>query len=213
MAVRAAPLAHYVPFSQPVVTRMGNSMSSKSSKSDPASLPPDFIIVGKVRKPHGVRGEVMVEILSDVGGRFDPGAELEIVQGSVPRRKARVVAARRAKGDAIIRFEGFESRDDASELRGALLEVGRTEVPSAPEGSYYFFELVGCVCEDVRHGELGTVERILEDGGGLVLEIKREAETLLIPFVKAYLKGMDRAGRRIEVDLPEGLVEICTSRF
>ena len=188
-------------------------MSSKSSKSDSANPLPDSIIVGKVRKPHGVRGEVVVEILSDVGGRFDPGANLEIVQGSVPRRSARIADTRRKDRDAIIRFEGFDSRDDASELRGALLEVNRTEVPSAPEGSYYFFELVGCVCEDAREGELGTVERILEDGGGLVLEIKQGAETLLIPFVRAYLKRMDPVGRRIELDLPEGLVEICTSRF
>ena len=98
-------------------------------------------------------------------------------------------------------------------MRGALLEIARTEVPSAPEGSYYFFELVGCVCEDIREGELGTVERVLEDGGGLVLEINKGSETLLIPFVRAYLTEMDRVGRRIEVDLPEGLVEICTSRF
>ena len=59
----------------------------------------------------------------------------------------------------------------------------------------------------------GTVERILEDGGGLVLEIRRETDTLLVPFVKAYLKAVDRIGRRIQVDLPEGLIEICTSRF
>lgn len=188
-------------------------MSSKSSKSDPAFPLPDSIIVGKVRKPHGVRGEVVVEILSDVDGRFDPGADVEIVQESMPRQKARVAAVRRAKGEAIIRFEGFDNRDDAAELRGALLEVARAAVPTAPEGSYYFFELVGCVCEDIREGELGTVERILEDGGGLVLEIKKGAETLLIPFVRAYLTGLDRVGRRIEVDLPQGLVEICTSRF
>ena len=188
-------------------------MSSKSSNSDPALPLPDSIVVGKVRKPHGVRGEVVVEILSDVEGRFGPGADVEIVQGSVPRRKARIAAARRTKGEAIIRFEGIENRDDASELRGALLEIARTEVPSAPEGSYYFFELVGCVCEDIREGELGTVERVLEDGGGLVLEINKGSETLLIPFVRAYLTEMDRVGRRIEVDLPEGLVEICTSRF
>lgn len=188
-------------------------MSSKSSKSDPTAPLPDSVVVGKIRRPHGLRGEVVVEILSDVGSRFKPGAEVEIVRGSMPRRRARIAATRRGKGEAIVRFEGFESRDEATELRGAVLEVSRAEVPAAPAGSYYFFELVGCVCEDARSGELGTVERILEDGGGLVLEIKKGTETLLVPFVKAYLKEMDPIGRRIEVDLPEGLIEICTSRF
>ena len=188
-------------------------MSSKSSKSDPATSLPDSVIVGKVRKPHGIRGEVVVEILSDVGSRFEPGAEVEIVRGTLSRQRARIAAIRRGRGEAIVRFEGWESRDDATELRGALLEVSRTEVPPAPAGSFYFFELVGCVCEDASNGELGTVERILEDGGGLVLEIRRETDTLLVPFVKAYLKAVDRIGRRIQVDLPEGLIEICTSRF
>jgi len=135
------------------------------------------------------------------------------VRGAVPRRRARIAASRRGRGEAVVRFEGFEDRDDATELRGALLEVSRGEVPAAPAGSFYFFELVGCVCEDARSGELGTVERILEDGGGLVLEVKNGMDTLLVPFVRAYLKGMDPIGRRIEVDLPEGLIDICTSRF
>lgn len=188
-------------------------MSSKSSKSDRAALPSEFVTVGKVRRPHGVRGEVVVEVLSDVGNRFRQGAELDLVRNDRVRERVRVTAARRRKDEAIVLFEGFESRDQAEALRGAWLEVGREEVPSAPPGSYYFFELVGCTCVDSTLGELGVVEDLLEDGGGLVLEIKKGTETLLVPFVSAYLKRMDPEGRQIDLDVPEGLIETCTSRF
>jgi 16S rRNA processing protein RimM len=188
-------------------------MSSKSSKSDAALSVPDTVVVGRVRKPHGVRGEVAVEVLSDVSDRFAVGAEMSAVSDSLPARQIRIASVRRATEQAIVRFEGFDSRDKAQELRGARLEVSLESVPAAPSGSYFFFELVGCECEDATAGELGIVEDILEDGGGLVLEIETDKGRLLIPFVEAYLKRVDPVGRRIEVDLPEGLIEACTSPF
>ena len=186
-------------------------MSSKSSKSDSPSSVPELITVGRVRKPHGVRGEVLVDVLSDVEGRFVAGSTVEMVWPTGRRQSACISSVRGSKTNVIVLFEGFESREQAEELRSAALEVDRTRVPSAPRGAFYFFELVGCDCFDEHLGELGRVSQVLEDGGGLILEVSTVGSNLLVPFVESYLKEVDVANRRIDLELPEGLIESCTS--
>lgn len=186
-------------------------MSSRSSKSDSRTDLPRRIVVGRVRKPHGVRGEVAIRVLSDVSGRFTAGAAVELVLAHGQRREGEIAAVRRRGDDAIVLFAGVETRDQAEELRAALVEVERSAVPEAPNGAYYYFELIGCVCTDPGVGELGRVTRVFEDGGGLILEIEKAGQSLLVPFVEAYLADVDTVGRRIEMRLPEGLIETCTS--
>jgi 16S rRNA processing protein RimM len=187
-------------------------MSSKSSKSKFDTNLPDAVVVGRVLKPHGVRGEVVVEVISDVPGRFRTGAKLVVSTADGQREVATIAAVGQAGSAARIKLEGVEDRDTAETLRGALFEVQRGEVPSAPDGSYYYFELVGCHCHDEAEGDLGRVVEILEDGGGLLLKVESEHRQILLPFVKAYLRQVDIPGRRIEFCLPEGLIETCGSR-
>jgi len=168
-------------------------------------------MVGRVRKPHGVRGEVTVGVFSDVGERFVAGSVVDIVLSNGQRRTARITSVRGGKREAIVRFSGLETRDQAELFREAVLEIDRAQVPKAPPGSFYYFELVGCRCVDARAGELGRVTRVLEDGGGLLLEITGDHRSLLVPFVEAYLQNVDISEQCIEVELPEGLIETCTS--
>ena len=161
-------------------------MSSRSSKSDRSAALPEHITVGRIRKPHGVRGEVSVEVLSDVDGRITAGSVIDVVMASGDRRSVLVSSVRgRVSGAMIVQFEGTESRDQAEMLRSATLEVDLAKVPEAPEGMFYYFEMVGCLCVDQSEGELGTVADIVEDGGGLLLEIVRGSKNLLVPFVEA----------------------------
>src|SRR5688500_12592557 len=120
-------------------------MSSKSSRKiaeeTAGEVPrrdlPERVAVGRVLRPHGVRGEVMVEVLSDVPGRLAPGRRLRASWEGKPARLSREVLVetyRPHKSGALVRFAGAEDRDQAEELRDALLEVDRSEVPDAPEG-------------------------------------------------------------------------------
>ncbi|MDX1503209.1 MAG: ribosome maturation factor RimM [Thermoanaerobaculia bacterium] len=172
---------------------------------------PDRVLVGRVRRAHGVRGELLVEPLSDVPGRFDPGSELLLVTPDGSSRRARVAATRAHRLGLLITLEGCADRDAAEELRGATLEVPGASVPPAPEGAFYHHELVGCLCHDRRLGELGRVEEVVEDGGGLLLEVATGGRRLLVPFVRSYLRRIDPVAGRIEMDLPEGLLESCAS--
>jgi 16S rRNA processing protein RimM len=96
-------------------------------------------------------------------------------------------------------------------LRGATFEVERNRVPDAPQGSYYYFELVGCACRDVEKGNLGSVTGVLEDGGGLLLRVQDGDREILVPFVEDFITDIDVSKGMIELELPKGLIETCTS--
>ncbi len=172
----------------------------------------DVVLVGAVRRPHGIRGEVLVEVLTDNAERFQAGSSLLVIGPEGISEMLSVETARPHRGAVRVRFEGFQDRDQADELRGCRLAVPAAEVAPAPGGAYYQFELLGCVCTDARLGRLGVVSAVREDGGGWILEIDGDGERLLVPFVRAFLVEIDTTEKRIALELPEGLVETCSSR-
>ena len=140
-------------------------------------------MVGRILRPHGLRGEVVVEVLTDAPRRFDPGSSLLLVREGEPpvalvvagRRAARAPggphAPRRARqATALVRFAGVADREAAAALRGGWLEIERSLVPPAPPGTYYRYELLGCRCLDGGE-DLGEVVEVVEDGGGLLLVV------------------------------------------
>lgn len=197
-------------------------MSSKSSKTEAEDLSagaatrrddlPETITVGRVLRPQGVRGEVVVMVLSDVPERFAPGSRLLGVREGQPALQVEVAASRAHKSGAVVRFAGSDDRDQAEELRGLWLEIPRSQVPAAEPGTYYHYELLGCLCR-VSGEELGRVAEVVEDGGGLLLIVEGEGRRIPVPFVREFLREVDVAGARIDLELPPGLVETCASRF
>ncbi len=199
-------------------TPRSGSAEAPGSTADPGSARqwPDTVIVGRVRKPHGVRGEVRIEVLSDNADRFVAGVELQLVPSELSRgltpRTVTIERSRPDKGDLLVHFEGIEDRDAVEGWRGALLEVDRASVPAAEDGTYYYFELVGCRCHDRQAGDLGEIVDVLEDGGGLLLLTRHGDRELPIPFVNRFIEHIDIQAGRIELNLPPGLVELCTSK-
>jgi len=217
------------------VTGVASGMSSTSSKtSDPphrrasAGAPlPETVTVGRVLGPHGLRGEVVVEVLTDAPRRFEPGSSLLLEREGEPP-VILVVATRRAHGapagkqggtggsrsrraTMLLRFAGVGDREGAVALRGGWLEIERSLVPPAPAGTYYRFELLGCRCSDGGE-DLGEVVEVVEDGGGLLLIVADGRREVPVPFVARFLRAVDVEHGRIELDLPPGLIEACASR-
>jgi 16S rRNA processing protein RimM len=192
-------------------------MSSKSSKTEGQEVPrprrddlPETVAVGRVLRPHGVRGEVVVAVLSDVPGRFQPGSRLlGVREGSAPVTLT-IAAGRDHKTGAVVRFEGYDERDGAETLRGLDLEVPRATVPPAPDGTYYQYELVGCRCRNEGE-ELGRVVEVVEDGGGMMLIVEGGGRRVPVPFVKQFLRAVDVEEGWIDLALPPGLLETCAS--
>ena len=173
-----------------------------------------MVTVGAVLRAHGLRGEVLVNADSENPDRFRTGAELFAkVDGRM--RRLEVASSRPHRGRELVRFADVTDRDAAEELRGALLEVPEDQVPAAEDGTFYYFQLVGCRVVDRRLGELGEVTRVVEDGGGVLLEVAAApgsgGGSVLVPFANALLPKIDIGERLIVSDLPEGLLEACGS--
>jgi len=186
-------------------------MRSSSSKTDlPAPLP-ERVLIGRISRPHGVRGEVVVEPETDRPERFAEGSSFELTSAAGARRLT-VSHARQGRHGWIVRFAEVTDRDAASALRGERLEVPRSVVPPAPTGSYYVFELIGATAVDRTAGALGTVVDAIESPAGWLLEVEDgSGRRVTLPFVERFLLGVDRETRRIDWDLPEGLIEACAS--
>jgi len=172
---------------------------------------PDAVLVGRICRPHGVRGEVVVEVLSDHPDRFAPGSSLS-AEWPDGRRRTLTVAARRPHKEALlVTFEGVRDRDEAALLRGGHLQIDRQAVAPAPPDTWYYYELLGCRCIDATAGDLGEVVDLVEDGGGLLLIVDGARGQLPIPFVKSFLRQVDVDRGVVELALPPGLIEICAS--
>ena len=157
----------------------------------------------------------MVEVLSDVPGRLDPGSRLIASRGPeserTPDRTLTVAASQPHKSGARVRFQGVGDCNAAEALRGLVLEVERSAVPAAEPGTYYYYELLGCRCYDGER-DLGEVVDLVEDGGGLLLVVEGGEQRVPVPFVERFLREVDVARGRIVLDLPPGLLEACASR-
>ena len=195
-------------------------MSSTSSTTDRSAAPePARVVVARIHTPHGVRGELSVEVLSEVPERFARGSQLWLVPaagvtGDGPERRVRVANLRSGAGiKMLLTLDGVDSREAADLLRGATLEVDQKDVPAAPVGAYYAFELLDAACVDEKHGELGRIEAVREDGGGWLLVVRGGGVEVLIPFVESMIVELDRERRILRLRLPEGLLEACASPY
>lgn len=164
------------------------------------------LVVGRIGRPHGVRGEVTVEVRTDEPERrFAVGASIATEPaGSGPL----VVAGRRwHKGILLVTFEGVTDRDVAEDLRGTMLVIDSADVePTGDPDEFHDHQLIGLAVETVAGEPVGEVEDVLHHGQDLLVVRREGREEALIPFVKALVPEVDLAGGRLVVDPPEGLL-------
>lgn len=168
------------------------------------------VVVGRIGRPHGIRGEVTVEPRTDEPDqRFADGAVLSI-QGT-----DRILVVHRAhwhSGRLLLSFDGVDDRDAAEGLRGSILEVERSadERPDDPE-EFYDSQLVGCaaVIDDETVGEVTEVVH-LPAQDLLSVRLSGAADgtpDVLVPFVRAIVPTVDLAARRVVLTPPPGLLD------
>jgi len=175
----------------------------------PLTGEPDLVVVGRVGRPQGIRGEVTVEVRTDdPGTRFAPGSTLSTEQGPLT-----VERARDHSGKLVVLFEGVVDREGAEQLRGRVLQVDARTLPALEdEDDFYDSQLLGLRAELGDGGPLGVVADVLHLPHGDVLVIRREAgPEVLVPFVKAMVPVVDLAGGRVVIEPPPGLLELGAS--
>ena len=160
------------------------------------------VVVGRITRAHGVRGEVAVVVISEVPGRFRDGATVWTEAG-----QALTVSESRSHGDRLlVRFEGVGDREAADALRGTLLLVPESASPDLPEGSWWDHQILGCAVRTDAGRALGSVRDVIHTAANDVWSVVDEAETeTLIPVIADVIVEVDVSGKRIVVREIPGL--------
>jgi 16S rRNA processing protein RimM len=169
------------------------------------------LVVGRLRKPHGLKGDVAVFPLTDEADRvFEVGRSLWVVDlaGEVVAGPLQVARSRGYHREWLLTFRDWESRSAVEPLGGNFLAV-EAEVLTPPQGDeVYLDELPGFAVQDTAGQALGLVTAYYELPGGLMLEVQGPKREFLLPYKKEYVTQVDRAGRTLVVAVPEGLLEL-----
>jgi 16S rRNA processing protein RimM len=168
------------------------------------------LVVGRVGRPHGLRGEVTVEVRTDdPAQRFAAGSVL--ATNPAERGPLTVSAARWHLGRLLVRFEGYEDRDAAEELRGTFLEIDSGELkPLDDPDEFYDHDLIGLDVVTIAGEQVGAVKDVLHHGQNLLVvdgSGARAGTEVLIPFVTPIVPEVDLLGRRLVIDPPPGLLD------
>jgi 16S rRNA processing protein RimM len=171
------------------------------------------LVVGRVVKPHGVTGELVVEVRTDdPAARFAIGNTLRAKasrDGDAPERSFLVEGARDHSGHLLVRLAGVTDRDAADALRGSLFVIDSDELPPIDEpDTYYDHQLEGLRVRTKAGEELGVVAEVLHTAAGELLAVKRDSGELLVPFVSAIVTSVSLDDGALEIDPPEGLLDL-----
>lgn len=188
-----------------------------------------WVWLAKIRRTQGRKGEVFADILTDFPERFAARRSLWLLTdetaGSPQTGRAfagRLCAPRAVeltdhwlhKGGIVLHFAGIESISDAEALAGLIVALPSAERAELEPDSFYIGDLIGCTLIDTRPEPpraVGRIEDVDKEAGPVALLVvapEAGGESILIPFAKSFLHTVDVAGGRIEMELPEGLVEL-----
>ncbi|MEU4670636.1 ribosome maturation factor RimM [Amycolatopsis sp. NPDC023774] len=167
------------------------------------------VVVGRIAKAHGIRGELAVDVRTDSPEeRFAVGAVVTTQLRDGSKRDLTIAAAREHSGRLLVRFEQVLTRDVAETLRGALLLIDTAALPPTSDpDEFYDHELAGLSAELADGTVVGKVVEVVHSPAGELLELDVAGREVLVPFVRAIVPAVDVAGGRVVLDPPEGLLD------
>lgn len=165
-------------------------------------------VVGQIARPHGIRGQVIVNLETDFPDeRFVPGAELFVQRGR-DIQTLTLTTVRFHAGRPVIGIEGVDDMNAAQRLAGLELRVPAAALAALPPDTFYRHDLVGCQVETVDGTAVGPVVRVEGTLGDSRLVVESPRGEILIPLVQAICPAIEPARKRIVIAPPEGLLEL-----
>jgi 16S rRNA processing protein RimM len=160
----------------------------------------DLLVIGRVVKPQGRKGELLIAPLSDRPERFASLRRVFVPTPDGGSRELTVTSSWPHKGRFVLKFQGVDSIDDAERYRGLELGARGDDLAPLPPGSYYHHELLGLRVEETSGKSLGRVVDLLETGGAAkVLVIRGDGGESLIPWAVHFVHKVDVAGGTLVV--------------
>jgi len=195
--------------------------------------PADWVWLARIRRPQGRKGEVFAEILTDFPEKFVERRQVWLLPEGIVRPPGRPASGTPSgggaesrlprpihlrhhwlhKGGIVLHFDGVESISDAEKLVTTIVAIPREERAPLAEGEVYIADLTGCELIDVAKPDapalVGEIEDVERDVGPVPILVVHGAKgEVLVPFAKSYLRRIDLDAKRVEMALPEGLVDL-----
>lgn len=177
-------------------------------KIEPAGLPPSgkpaFLAVGRIRRPHGLRGEVLVELLTDFPERIKPNASLFLGNS---HRELVVVSVRNHKDGLLLGFNEYQDSESARKLGNHLIYVRVDALQKLPEDQYYHHDLIGIQVFTDEDRVLGVISEIIQTGANDVFIVQDyRGEEILLPAIADVIQDIDLLNKTMKVRLLPGLL-------
>lgn len=156
----------------------------------------NFIIIGKIGKPHGIKGDIRVYPLTDFPDRF-----AKLTTAYIDELPVKIESVQHHNGVLIMHIQNFDSREKSAALTGKFLQVPREEAAPLSAGEYYTFDIIGLAVYDEKNTKLGTVTNVLKTGSNdvYVVEKPEDGGTILLPALKKVVTKIDIKNKRMDV--------------
>jgi 16S rRNA processing protein RimM len=168
------------------------------------------LVVGRLRRPHGLKGDVAVFPLTDRPDEvLAAGRKVWVVDlaGDVLAGPVEIERSRAYHREWLLKFRGADSREALEPWRNSFLAATETELPPPEGDEVYLHELAGFGVRREDGTALGVVSSLYELPGGLMIEVQGPKREFLLPYRREFVVEVDRAARRLTVRPPEGLIE------
>ena len=162
---------------------------------------PEYVTIGQILAPWGIKGKLKVEIVTDFPQRFTPCSKIYINQQPMT-----IDSTEWHKGKAIIKLSTIDSIEDAQRLRGQPIEIHHSQLQPLPEGQYYHFQLIGLEVETTQGELLGNITEILTAESNDIYVVNGDRGEILIPAIEDVVKSIDLNKGRVVIEPIEGLI-------
>jgi 16S rRNA processing protein RimM len=179
-------------------------MADKNETSGSPNGEPVYLTVGFLRRPHGIHGEIIMDLHTDFPERLKRGRKLLVSEEHKPLT---IQSVRPHQNGVLIKFDGIDTSDDAGQFRNQWVYVKASDVPPLPEGQIYQYELYGFEVVEDSGNPLGQLVEILETGANNVYVVRDDSgREILLPAIPSVILELDTGHRLMRVHLLDGLI-------
>lgn len=179
-------------------------MQKDNDPGSPTSGEPEFLVIGKLGRPHGIHGEILMVVYTDFPERIQPDVTFFV---GLHYQPIKLIKRRPHTRGILVTFEDYRAREKIAELRNQLVYVRTSDRPALDQGEYYHHQLLGLEVVDENNKVLGSLSSILETGANEVYIVRDQSGAeILVPAIDSVILDIDLEHKQIRVHLPSGLL-------
>lgn len=166
---------------------------------------PVFLVVGKLGRPHGLKGEMLLYVITDFPERLRPGVEIFVGDAYEPRK---IRSRRKHKASLLVALDDVRTAEDAAELTNRYVFVRAEDRPPLPEGEYYHHELIGLQVVDEDGETLGRLEEVISNPANDIYLVRPDqGPEILLPATEEVILEVDLEAGEMRIHLLPGLID------